>query len=59
MFTEEANFHNIVKNDDLCVNKFVHKAYVNVDAASVEDENIFEGNITFEGYKTVFTLSRI
>lgn len=47
MFTEKANFQNIVKNSDLRVSQFTHKACIDVDAESVTEETVLEGEIVF------------
>lgn len=36
MFTSEANFSNIVEDDNLCVSKVVHKAFIDVDENGTE-----------------------
>lgn len=36
MFTNNANFSNMVENDEVCVSQFVHKAYVDVNENGTE-----------------------
>lgn len=36
MFTNEANFSNMVENNKVCVSQFVHKAYIDVNEKGTE-----------------------
>lgn len=36
MFTNKANFSNMIENDEVCVSQFVHKAYIDVNENGTE-----------------------
>jgi len=56
MFTQAANFSNVVEDGDLYVNKLVHKAYVDVNEKGTVAAAVTSNTVYFFYFELVIIL---